>query len=352
MMESERRWPSQRGRGFTLIELLVVIAIIAVLIALLLPAVQQAREAARRSQCKNNLKQLGLALHNYHDTSNTFPPATIRTTTCGGNLGPSACNGLSYMARLAPFFDQAAIYNTLNFSVGPAWRDPNEPAYKAASGAKLSLLVCPSDPLRGQATRADLGPTSYASCISNTDNWCADPNWYIGANGSAGGSGGEFACVSSERGQAVVYGNSKVNIGAITDGTSNTMIMSEWTQGFPYLDQTLNLSSCQSGGVTTNTYTGLYDPMGYSWLYANGMQSWGFTTLLKPNDPAIKNQNNVACLSNVWVGGARFRASSEHVGGVHVLLADGAIRFISDNINLTTWQNLGNRSDGNVLGEL
>lgn len=338
-----------RPRGFTLIELLVVIAIIAVLIALLLPAVQQAREAARRSQCKNNLKQLGLALHNYHETTGVFPPAVIRGPNCAGSASPTRCSGLSFMARLAPYFDQAPLYNSLNFSVEPAWRDTNPTGYAVASMARLPLLLCPSDPVRGQVARADLGPTSYGACISNTDNYCSDPGWYEGLMGTGLAA---YVCSASEKGTAVVYGNSKVSIAAITDGTSNTMVMSEFTSGWPYVQQDNNFSGCLSGGTPAQTtYGATYDPVGYSWIYAQGMQSWSFTTLMKPNDPIVKAQNNNLCVGSPWVGPARFRASSEHVGGVHILLCDGGVRFVSDNINLTVWQNLGHRADGNVLGE-
>ncbi len=339
---------SVRRHGFTLIELLVVIAIIGVLVALLLPAVQQAREAARRSQCRNNLKQLGLALHGYHDVFNLFPPATIRGPNCAPaqSAGPSRCNGLSFLARLAPYIDQAPLYSRLNFSIEPAWKDTV--GYPEASATRLQLLLCPSDPLKGASVRADLGPTSYAACIGNTDNWCADPNW---AYGLAGTGNAAYMCVSSQRGLAVVYGNSKVRIGDITDGSSNTLILSEWTMGSPMMQQDNNFSSCLAGASPPPaTYTN-YEPVGYSWIYANGMHSWAFTTLLKPNDPIIALQQNQLCVGSTWVGPARFRASSEHVGGVHVLLSDGAVRFISDNISLVTWQNLGNRADGTPIGE-
>ena len=346
-MLENRGWKRVRS-GFTLIELLVVIAIIAVLIALLLPAVQQAREAARRSQCKNNLKQLGLALHNYHDTAGVFPPAAIRSPTCdpSRSAGPTRCSGLSFMARLAPYFDQAPIYNLLNFSVEAAWRDTNPNGYAVAAAAKLPLLVCPSDPLRGASYRPDLGPTSYAACVANTDNWCADPAWYEGLNGAGNAA---YVCTSGTKGLSVLFGNSKVNIAGITDGTSNTMMMSEWTMGWPYTQQNNDFAGCIAGSATPVTaYGPSYEPLGYSWIYAQGMHSWAFSTLLKPNDPSAKT---MSCTGSPWVGSSRYRASSEHVGGVHILLADGAVRFVSDNINLTTWQNLGNRMDGNVMGE-
>jgi prepilin-type N-terminal cleavage/methylation domain-containing protein len=339
----------KRHRGFTLIELLVVIAIIAVLIALLLPAVQQAREAARRSQCKNNLKQLGLALHNYHDTVGVFPPATIRGTNCV-QVGFTKCNGLSFLARLLPYYDQAPMYNNLNFIVEPAWNDPNlTTGYAPISGTRIPLLLCPSDPLRRSEVRPDLAPTSYAACVGNNENWCADPTWYEGKMGSGNA---QWVCTSSQAGTAVVFGNSTVKIAAITDGTSNTMVLAEWTKGSPAVQQNNQYAGCLSGSVPPPASTSNnYEPIGYSWLYSNGMHSWAFTTLMKPNDPIVKFQQDQQCVQAPWVGPVRFRSSSEHVGGVHVLLCDGAVRFVSDSINLTIWQNLGNRADGNVLGE-
>lgn len=337
-----------RNQGFTLIELLVVIAIIAVLIALLLPAVQQAREAARRSQCRNNLKQLGLALHNYHDTYRVFPPATIRGRDCGAGRpsGPTRCNGLSYMARLAPYFDQAALYNTLDFNIEPAWNDPTD-HYTKASGTRLSLLLCPSDPLRNSDFRPDLAPTSYAVSIGNTDNWCSDPAWVSGTQ--AGNAG--YVCFGSERGLAVVYGNSRVRIGEITDGTSQTMVLSEWTVGDPILQQNNQFSSCLAGSSATPTDHNPYEPLGYSWLYGAGMHSWAITTLLRPNDPVVKLQQNQLCVQSPFVGRARFRASSEHTEGVQITLCDGSVRFISNNVDFQTWQRLGNRADGVATGE-
>ena len=340
-----------RRQGFTLIELLVVIAIIGVLVALLLPAVQQAREAARRSQCRNNLKQLGLALHGYHDTFNVFPPAAIRGPQCdpARSSGPTRCNGLSFLARMTPYFDQQVLYNRFNFSVEAAWRDTNPDGYAVASAARLPLLVCPSDPMRGSTYRPDLGPTCYIACIGNTDNWCADPAWYEGRNGTGNAA---FVCTSSESGVAVIYGNSKVRIGDITDGTTNTMVMSEWTMGYPFMQQNGNFAGCLAGSSPAPTAHGpTYEPVGYSWAYANGMHSWAFTTVLRPNDPVVKLQGNQLCTGSPWVGPARYRASSEHTGGVHAMLADGSVRFISENLSLIIWQAIGNRNDGQVVGE-
>ncbi len=332
-------------RGFTLIELLVVIAIIAILIALLLPAVQQAREAARRTQCRNNLKQMGLALHNYHDVFNTFPPATIRGPNCrpAVGAGPTRCNGLSFLARIAPYFDQSAIYNQLNFSVEPVWLDAVGYGPIAAS-AGPAMLKCPSSFPRDVAANYP-AYTTYAASIGNTVNWCADPAWYEGMMGA-----GNAAYVCSTGGQAVIYGNSRVRVGDVTDGTSNTLVLSEITPGLPNVQQDNQYTTCLAGGSTWSGMTA-YEPVGYNWLYANGMQSWSFTTLLKPNDPIYKLQGGLWCVQSPWVGPAQFGARSDHVGGVHTLLCDGAVRFISENVDLTTWRNLSLRADGNVVGE-
>lgn len=349
-----RRTP--RSSGFTLIELLVVIAIIAILVALLLPAVQQAREAARRSQCRNNLKQLGLALHNYHDVFNVFPPAVIRGPNCAASAGdtsPSRCNGLSYLARLLPYYDQANLYNMLDFNSNPAWNIPDaegQARYALVAGTKLSMLVCPSDPLRKSDIRPDMARTSYNTTIGDTVNWCSDPAWSQGMNGTSGQAA--YLCTSSQNGRGVIFGNSRTRIGDIQDGTSQTMIMSEWTVGNPWVQVNgTSYTSCQAGGVPTPSKQDPWEPLGFSWLYAQGMQSWAFTTLLRPNDPVVKLQQDQLCVQSPWVGPAQFRASSEHTGGVHTLLGDGAVRFVSDSISTVVWRHLGNRADGVPTGE-
>jgi prepilin-type N-terminal cleavage/methylation domain-containing protein len=356
---------SSRSRGFTLIELLVVIAIIAVLIALLLPAVQQAREAARRTQCKNNLKQIGLALHGYHDTFLRFPPAMVRRSAGPNVPTQTHSNGAAWTLRLTPYLDQSPLYNVFNFNAEPAWADTtvyssttSTTNYAVVSGTSLPVFQCPSDTDAAKAVK-NAGPVNYSVCIGNTDNWCSDPTGGIGYP--------SISCPNP--GVAVIYGMSATRIGDITDGTSNTMVVGENRIGFPYVQQDNNYSGCQAGTATTATSwcsdnsggyqpcaftaTGAsnnrYEPRGWSWVYAQGMQSWSFTTLLKPNDKSYLN-GNMECAATPWQQ-ASFASRSPHIGGVQVLLADGSVRFISDSINLGTWQSLGNRAEGTVIGE-
>src|SRR5262245_47588566 len=166
------------SQGFTLIELLVVIAIIAVLVALLLPAVQQAREAARRSQCKNNLKQIGLAMHNYHEMASSFPPETIWSfDPTGTGTGPNKQpRNYTWLVMLLPYLDQAPLYNAINFSL-PIWGQMA--AGKSIAGTQLPILACPSDPavvwMQG-ASRGPFGVTCYSGS-EGYDWWTrnADP---------------------------------------------------------------------------------------------------------------------------------------------------------------------------------
>jgi len=326
---------STNRHAFTLIELLVVIAIIAILIALLLPAVQQAREAARRSQCKNNMKQIGLALHNYHDVHGVFPPSAIHpamtSTKTGCETAASLSTGqYSYPEAAArnttaqllilPFLDQAPLYNQLDFNSpmsqidGPNCAPTTGAANLAAlSGTELPVYSCPSDPNAGQAPNFvntglynldNYHPTSYVPCAGiltvNSQNifWNNPHIWH-----------------ATQRGAMMLNGGARIR--DIMDGTSNSLLV---------VENQIEHDSPTDGSISFwATYTSAY-----------GINaSEGINTI-----DDIPNQ-----LSDARTAG------SFHEGGCHALLGDGAVRFLSENINLTTYENLAMISDGNVVGE-
>ncbi|QDT25351.1 DUF1559 domain-containing protein [Gimesia panareensis] len=302
----------KRRQGFTLIELLVVIAIIAILIALLLPAVQQAREAARRSTCKNNLKQIGLALHNYHDASLTFPASHIRTVA-----NSWLSSQIGWQARILPYVDQANLYNMVDWSIQPG---NTGTANTTVMKTELPVYRCPSDPGdRGSTGQSGYGPTNYVVCSAQYGDFAA--------------GGTAFA----DNGKSIMFLNSATRMRDITDGTSNTMIASECKVGYEYAS-----ANATSGTVCTGTAN--QKLRGYTWFWGQAMHMWSYSTLIGPNSQLLE------CSSGTG-GPALMGARSTHVGGVHVLFADGRIQFISENINLGTWQNLGHKSDGNIIGE-
>ncbi len=305
---------SQRHRmmGFTLIELLVVIAIIAILVALLLPAVQQ-------SSCKNNLKQLGLALHNYHDTFNVFPPASVRRNA--NPPGEWATSMLSWQARILAFMEQSALYDRINWSLEPGVGGTNDNT-NVVRGTDIATYRCPSDPgNRGSTGQTAYAPTNYVACTADSGSY------------DAGGA------AWANNGRSVLFRNSAVNMRDILDGTSNTMAISECRVG----SQMRGENAAGTPPVCPGSAAFSTD-RGYSWFYANVMQTWSYSTIVGPNTTITE------CRSGSG-GPAVLGARSLHKGGVQVLLSDGAIRFVSDNINLTTWQRLGHKSDGQVLGE-
>ncbi|QDT65426.1 DUF1559 domain-containing protein [Calycomorphotria hydatis] len=329
-----KRLTSNHKLGFTLVELLVVIAIIAILIALLLPAVQQAREAARRSQCQNNLKQIGLALHNYYDLHRRLPLASNYLD----KDDPWGSNRTSAFARILPMMEQAQLYQDINWEVNHASgtnntvRDTALPAYR-----------CPSDPGGLADTGQTYGPTSYVLCFGNTYNEAGnggnpDPADCIEA------SGYWCAIVNNDNTQEAIFSsNSHTRFRDITDGLSNTMAISECLVGslvlgngseFPSAD----LSSCitSASGVPENYRRGM------SW-FRGIFISTSFTTTRTPNPVAPD------CIR--WDSGGNAAARSQHIGGVQALIADGSVHFITENINLGVWRNLGARADGNVLSE-
>lgn len=311
---------TKSSRGFTLIELLVVIAIIAILIALLLPAVQQAREAARRTQCRNNLKQLGIALHNYHDVHQCFP------------FGHEGTNkSFSAFSMLLPFVEQGNVYSRIDFNV-PIMHANND----AARLVELPAFRCPSD--LANALPAIGGATNYMMNKGSSVLW-AHPT-------------GPNAIFTPQNG--VMFHGSRIRIADITDGTSNTAAVSEriladGNNGIvsPIADVFFSPASpttadeaiqiCNAVDIT-NLANQFPLFMGAPWI--NGQH-----TYLHTNVP-----NRRSC-GFFLINRATMPPSSRHTGGVHLLLCDGSARFVSDSIDLGTWRSLGTRAGNEVLGE-
>ena len=333
--------PRLRHTGFTLIELLVVIAIIAILIALLLPAVQQAREAARRTQCKNNLRQLGLAMHNYLSTFTLFPPS-------GVVAGTSVTQPWSAQAFIMPYMDGGNIYNLMNFSVG--YHHPlNQAAFPPRGPAthRVETLLCPSE-VNDRARLAADGvaehyPLNYAVGMGTYQIY--DPN--TGRDGA-----GAFAV------------NGKLAERDFTDGMSNTVGMAEVKAFTPRIqDATLPTT------IPLNPADVSASVSGGAWSNQNGHTEWvcgraihiGFTTVFTPNTfvPHVNagvtydfdacSHREGSSLTEITYGVITSR--SWHEGIVQILLMDGSARAISENINLQTWRDLGSRNDGRPIGE-
>ena len=377
----------KRRSGFTLIELLVVIAIIAVLIALLLPAVQQAREAARRTQCKNNLKQLGLALHNYHDVANTFPPGWINRNTNGvAGTATFPGNSWGWNAYLLPYMDQGNIYNQINFSIGFYGGYDSTGANVSGNGApvpgpeqtRLSALICPS---------SDGNKLVYQK-YSGFATSLGAPSHYAGVNGGA------FFDPATPTGTISAQGgtfgaNSKVGLRDMTDGSSNCLIVGErgWFEmnnsQFGSISLWAGTHSYNSSAVGSETANGVGLTIGNcqvpinSWpeqfpeLYASSAKyTAGFFRTGSPaatmgglSNDNLSGNNPIGVAGSVYVFPQLFSFSSHHPGGAQFLLGDGSVRFISQNINFNaaapstvgwvpgTYQALATISDGNVTGD-
>ncbi|QDT65427.1 DUF1559 domain-containing protein [Calycomorphotria hydatis] len=325
---------SSRSRGFTLIELLVVIAIIAILIALLLPAVQQAREAARRSQCQNNLKQIGLALHNYHDLHRRFPIGNLYRDTAS----PWGTSRTTALVRILPMMEQSALYKDVNWNAGVSSSTNN-----TVRNTDLPMYRCPSDPGSRAETGSEFAPTSYVLCYGTSVNETGG-----GGDGSDAASlpcPNTFWCeiVHNDNTQVGIFSsNSHTRFRDVTDGLSNTMAVSECLVGGLVLGDS---NEIPNGELTTCIVTGTPTERtnrGESW-FSGRIQSFLFNTLKTPNpvEPDCRRYDSIGNMA----------ARSQHIGGVQILMSDGSVHFISENINLTLWQNLGDRADGNVVAE-
>jgi len=294
---------TSRKRGFTLIELLVVIAIIAILIALLLPAVQQAREAARRTECKNKMKQIGLALHNYHDVAGIFPSGRFH-----GGVGTYRWG---WLPMLLPYIDQAPMYQQMNFNVN-GWEGGNYDFFKKP----MPAFLCPSDPLAEEIREEEgfAGPTwvlaqsDYAAVIGD----------YINTTGVGQSPGyGNTGYHQRIRGSIGRWARA-ARIRDIKDGTSNTIVIGE----------------CIGAMCITQNW---------------GTQSFGTTShpINYQNDSLADNLPTQA--NPRWDESIGFR--SYHVGGAQFVLGDGSVRFISENIDGATYRGLASVNGREVIGE-
>lgn len=344
-----------RRRGFTLIELLVVIAIIGVLVSLLLPAVQQARESARRTQCKNNLKQMALALHNYHDVHQVFPPAYVGAVGTSGTAfgfsypddnanGPS---GFAWGALILPQLDQSPLYNSLNFSL-PCWA----PAHAAAARTKLAAFLCPSatggsdgfvvERWTSGSSAAPKSPAPfspplffahahYLTSAGIHQPWGRDPAYSadfsqpepIPATGKMATQDGAF------------YRNSRIRTADVTDGLSNTVFIGEhsstlsnktWYGTVPYAATCPKPgwpSDCNSAGCLVGAHSGP-DTHDHPQVIIHA-----------PNHPF----------------GHTDQMYSDHVGGAHVLFGDGSVRFVSQFVDGFLWVGATTRNGREVLGD-
>ena len=309
--------------AFTLIELLVVIAIIAILVALLLPAVQQAREAARRSSCKNNLKQIGLAMHNYHDTHTAFPPGWVIPRCPGVTDGNHRFvrNNPSWGFYLLPMLEQSAIYDLQDFQMGGACPGSgtagaigilDSPNNTNKLNQTLPAFACPSD-IKPSTGSNGLGSASYVACRGN--------------DGDSGQDSG------FQQRNGMFWSNSSCRMRDITDGTSNTLMVGEvsWNQYYAFGTG----SNIKRGGLWPGINEHKYDDLITKTTNAN------FPINGSRPDPGNDNDG----------------FGSLHQGGAQFVMADGSVRFINENINSTnntpmgTYQRLGVRNDGLVVGE-
>ena len=360
-----------RHRGFTLIELLVVIAIIAVLIALLLPAVQAAREAARRAQCTNNLKQIGLALHNYHSTNNVFPlGSTPAPFYSAGSY--QTFSGWSSQAQFLQYMEQSSLYNAINFSWGP--RNGGASINSTARSVVINNFLCPSDPY---ATSRDASGDPFSASARSNNSYSASAGSTTNTMYSSATQmtpSGPIQAPTGCTGLFAIYISYGIN--TCTDGTSQTVAFSEVLTSPPGSSSPSYRGNFVSGGSSAgaaSVYDALQNPAAVlaglqqcttafqsggshisnymGWYWDQGCTGWTlFNTVQTPND---KTYPFGACGFEGDGNGPNDAistgASSLHPGGCNTLFADGSVKFIKDTINRTTWWQLGTKAGGEVI---
>jgi prepilin-type N-terminal cleavage/methylation domain-containing protein len=340
-----------RRPAFTLIELLVVIAIIAILIALLVPAVQKVRESAARTQCLNNLKQMGLGLHNYHDVYKGLPYGKGSSYA-----GAATYARWSFHSQILPFIEQGSLYQSLDFNSPP--NTPGMagpvinfmPAYTNANGVnancmlQVPIFICPSDP-------ASLG-----------SGWAGQNN-YVGCVGTM------FECDDSEKNVSptdptditragALYFLSHVRLTDITDGTSSTALCSEHRRGGGEANSQTAMFIMPNQTTLDGTYTtcqGLNPLTATPLSYWQG-GSWSMGEMCCTLYNHVSTPNTITCAGLPFTGGMNNMAmcqpaTSAHTGGVNLVLADGSTRFVANNVDLVTWRAVGTRGSRDIIGE-
>jgi prepilin-type N-terminal cleavage/methylation domain-containing protein/prepilin-type processing-associated H-X9-DG protein len=354
----------RRRSGFTLIELLVVIAIIAILIGLLLPAVQKIREAAARMQCSNNLKQLGLAVHNYHDSHGKFPPAsqvpygqenTDSYMTINGPVGPN------WAVLILPYIEQDNLYNLSNpgsYPGIPIIPGAGVPAYasvnnswRAVRGYTVKTYLCPSDPNNSTPYNDTSGngppETGWArgnyaanAGFDDYDHVAEGVDWVSHRKGSP-----LFGVVSSP----VMAANYGTRIEAIGDGTSNTILFNEIRAGITPQDPRGVWALGFPGSSITNAGRQAYNPTPNNTLGDSGNDGDEIQNCFEFWYPGIGSKAGMGCIQSATLMTSAM-ARSRHTAGVNACFCDGSVHFISNGVSEYTWGLLNSKNDGLVLG--